>query len=63
MALQADRAKDRRTASSIAKEARELFDAWTAEEKAGYEGEIPWEQFKRELNDRRPPYFRPFQQH
>ena len=60
MALQADKTKDRRDAASIASEARELFEEWESEEKAGYRGEIPWEEFKREINAGRPPHGRPF---
>lgn len=48
MALQADETKDNRNPASIAAEARELFEEWAAEEEAGYRGEIPWEEFKRE---------------
>lgn len=60
MALQANKTKDRRDAASIAAEARELFAEWTAEERAGYRGEVPWEEFKRDLNEGRPSHGRPF---
>ncbi len=60
MALQADKTKDRRDASRIAAEARELFAKWAAEEEAGYAGEVPWEEFKRDVNAARPPHGRPF---
>ena len=60
MALQADKTKDRRDAASIAAEARELFEEWEAEEEAGYKGEIPWEEFKREINAGRPLHGGPF---
>jgi hypothetical protein len=60
MALQPDKTKDRRDAASIAAEARELFEEWAAEEEAGYKGEVSWEDFKRELNEGRPPHSRPF---
>jgi hypothetical protein len=60
MALQTDKTEDRREATSIAAEARELFEEWAAEERAGYRGEVPWEEFKRELDKGRPPHSRPF---
>jgi len=60
MALQANKTKDQRNAASIAAEASELFGAWAAEEEAGYRGEVPWEEFKREINAERPPHSRPF---
>ena len=60
MALLADKTKDRRDAASIASEARELFEEWEGEEKAGYRGEIPWEEFKWEINAGRPHHGRPF---
>lgn len=60
MALQADKTRDQRSTTSIAVEARELFGEWAAEEEAGYRGEIPWEEFKRDLNAGRPPHSRPF---
>jgi hypothetical protein len=50
MALQPDKTKDQRDAASIASQARDLFEQWTAEEEAGYRGEVPWEEFKREIN-------------
>ncbi len=56
MALQADETKDERDTASIAAQARELFGKWEAEEEAGYKGEVPWEEFKRELNAGRPPH-------
>lgn len=62
MALQADKTKDRRDAASIATEARELFSEWAAEERAGYGGEVPWEEFKRDLNEGRPSHGRPFRE-
>lgn len=62
MALHADRTKDQRDAASIAAEARRLFEGWVAEEEAGYEGEISWEEFKREINTSRPPHGRPFRE-
>lgn len=62
MALQADKARDRRDAASIAAQARELFEEWITEEEAGYKGEIPWEEFKREINAGRPPHGRPFRE-
>ncbi|MBA2782313.1 MAG: hypothetical protein H0T74_05260 [Rubrobacteraceae bacterium] len=51
---------ERRDASVIAGEARELFARWAAEEEAGYEGEISWEAFKQALNEERPDDGRPF---
>ncbi len=60
MALQVDKKKDLRNAASIAAEARELFSEWESEEAAGYKGDIPWEKFKRALNDERPSHSRPF---
>lgn len=62
MALQADRAKDRRNTTSIAVDARQLFREWEDEEEAGYNGEIPWEEFKRELDAGRPSHNKPFQE-
>lgn len=62
MAFQADRTKDQRDTASIAAEARKLFEEWTAEEKAGYRGEVTWEEFKREINAGRPPHSRPFRE-
>lgn len=62
MALQADKTKDQSDAASIAAEARELFEEWAAEEEAGYRGESPWEEFKREINIGRPPHSRPFRE-
>lgn len=62
MALKADKVKDQRDTSSIAAQARELFSEWADEEEAGYTGEIPWEEFKRDLNTGRPPHNRPFQE-
>ena len=39
--------------------ARELFARWAAEEEAGYEGEVSWEEFKETLNaERRSPEHR-----
>lgn len=60
MALQADKTKDQRNATSIAADARELFREWGDEEKAGYKGEIPWEEYKREINAGRPSHNKPF---
>ena len=38
---------------------RELFARWTAEEEAGYEGEVSWEEFKEALDaERRSPEYR-----
>ncbi len=62
MALRANETKDQRDATSIAAQARELFGEWNAEEEAGYKGEIPWEQFKQDLNAGRPPHSRPFRE-
>lgn len=55
MASQAGKTRDRRNAASIAAQARELFSEWESEEKAGYTGEVSWEDFKRDLDDGRPP--------
>lgn len=60
MAMQADKTKDQRNTTSIAVDARELFREWEDEEKAGYEGEISWEDFERELNAGRPSHNKPF---
>lgn len=60
MALQADETKDHRNSTSIAATARSLFKEWEDEEEAGYEGEISWEKFKREINAGRPPHNKPF---
>lgn len=39
--------------------ARELFVRWAAEEEAGYEGEVSWEEFKEALDaERRSPEYR-----
>ena len=40
--------------------ARELFERWAEEEAAGYRGEVPWEEFKRDLNEGRPAHGKPF---
>lgn len=61
MALHPDKTrKKQRNTTSIASDARELFREWRNEEEAGYTGEIPWEEFKRELNAARPSHNKPF---
>lgn len=62
MALQADKTKDQRDAASIAREARELFGEWAAEEQADYRDEVSLEEFKREIDSGRPPHNRPFRE-
>ncbi len=62
MALRADRTRDHRDTVSIAAEARDLFEKWAAEEEAGYKGELPWDEFKWEINVGRPPHSKPFQE-
>lgn len=62
MALQAEKTKDQRNTDSIAADARKLFRKWANEEKAGYSGEIPWEEFKREINAGRPSHNKPFRE-
>ncbi len=62
MALQADKTRDRRNAASIAAQAQELFSEWEAEEEAGYTGEVSWEDFKRDLDDGRPPHGKLFRE-
>ena len=62
MAQQADKIKDQRNAASIAAKARELFGEWADEEKAGYRGEVSWEEFKRDLDTGRPSHSRPFRE-
>lgn len=51
---------ERRDASVIVEEARELFARWATEEEAGYEGEVSWEAFKKVLNEERPEDGQPF---
>lgn len=51
---------ERRDAVVIINEARELFARWTAEEEAGYEGEVSWEAFKKALNEERAEGGQPF---
>lgn len=52
--------RERRAATVIVEEARELFAQWAAEEEAGYRGEVSWEAFKKALNEERPKDGRPF---
>lgn len=51
---------ERRDASVVVAEARELFARWAAEEKAGYEGDVSWEALKAALNEDRPEDGKPF---
>lgn len=53
-------AEQLRDTSVIAREARELFARWAAEEEAGYAGEVSWEVFKEALNEERPAHSKPF---
>lgn len=53
-----------REAVATARRARALFARWTAEEEAGYEGEVSWEELKRSLDaERRPPERKLFPEH
>lgn len=52
--------RERKDASVILEEAREMFERWAAEEEAGYESEVSWETFKRALNEERPEGGKPF---
>lgn len=51
-----DKIEDQTDTAAIAQRARELFARWTAEEEAGYEGEVSWEEFKKALDEERPSH-------
>lgn len=58
MSRQTKKHGDMATADPSAR-VRELFARWTAEEEAGYEGEVSWEGFKEALDaERRSPEYR-----
>lgn len=64
MTIQPDKIRKKpMNTKSMAVDARELFRGWRNEEEAGYTGEIPWEEFKRELNAGRPSHNKPFQEY
>ncbi len=46
--------RERETVAN-AQQARDLFARWAAEEEAGYEGEVSWEELKRSLDSERHP--------